>query len=306
MTTLVTGATGLVGSRLVTALLARGDRVVAVSRRPGTIDDGRIPVIADPTRPGPWLEQVTAADAVVHLAGAGVFDRRWTTAYKAAIRDSRVDSTAVLARALAENPFRTDGRPKSFLSASAVGYYGSTDSPCDETAPAGNDFLARVCVAWEEATGPAKAAGVRVVIPRVCVVLDPAGGALAPLLRLFRWFLGGPVGTGRQWVSWAHRDDLTAILLHLLDSDSIAGPVNTAAPGAVRNADFCRTIGRVLRRPSWMPAPRLAVRLAIGEAATVATGGQKAIPRRLSETGFHWNFPDLEPALRDLLGRPAG
>jgi uncharacterized protein (TIGR01777 family) len=302
MTTLVTGATGLVGRRLTVALTDRGDRVVAVSRRPGTAGERFTWVLADPSRAGPWLDAVQDADAVVHLAGAGVFDRRWTADYKRTIHDSRVDSTAVLARALADHPHRPDGTPKPFVSASAIGYYGDADAPCDEAAPPGDDFLARVCVEWEAAADPARAAGVRVVQPRVSVVLDGAGGALPALARPFRFFVGGPVASGNQWVSWVHHADLTAILLHLLDTPTQSGPVNAAAPGAVRNRDLCRSLGRVLRRPCWLPAPRFALRMALGDVADVAAGGQLAVPRKLTERGFVWQFPEVEPALQDLLG----
>jgi uncharacterized protein (TIGR01777 family) len=302
MTVLVTGATGLVGSRLVAALTARGGHVVAVSRRPGSDGDRLTHVVADPTRPGPWLDAIRDVDAVVHLAGAGVFDHRWTADYKTTIHDSRVASTAVLAAALADHPRRADGSPKTFVSASAIGYYGTTDADCDESAPPGDDFLARVCVEWEAVAAPARAAGVRVVHPRIGVVLDPAGGALPQLVRPFKFFVGGPVASGRQWVSWIHHADLTAVLLHLLDTPSLAGPVNAAAPEAVRNRDLCRTIGRVLRRPCWLPAPRFALRVALGEVADAIAGGQHVVPRKLAESGYRWQFPDLEPALRNLLG----
>jgi uncharacterized protein (TIGR01777 family) len=301
MTVLVTGATGLVGRRLTAALTARGDRIIAVSRRPGTGNERLTWLVADPTKPGAWLDAVKDVDAVVHLAGAGVFDRRWSADYKRTIRDSRVDSTAVLARALADHPRRPDGSPKTFVCASAIGYYGNTDEPCDEAAPPGDDFLARVCVDWEAAADPARAAGIRVVRPRISVVLDDSGGALPALVRPFRFFVGGPVASGRQWVSWVHHTDLTAILLHLLDTPTLAGPVNAAAPEAVRNRDLCRMLGQVLRRPCWLPAPRFALRVALGEVADVAAGGQNAVPRKLADRGFVWQFPALEPALRNLL-----
>src|SRR5262245_54142154 len=189
MTILVTGATGLVGTRLVTALLARGDRVIADSRR-HRVGSGPLQfVVADPTRSGPWLDAVKESDAVVHLAGAGVFDRRWTAEYKQEIRHSRVDSTAVLAAALAADPRRADGTPRTFVSASAVGDYGNVDGECLESAPPGDDFLAQVCVAWEAAAQPARDAGVRVVHPRISVVLDPLGGALKQLIRQFQFLV---------------------------------------------------------------------------------------------------------------------
>jgi uncharacterized protein (TIGR01777 family) len=305
MTILVTGATGLVGRRLTAAIFARGDRVLAMSRRART-DEQRVTWLeADPTRPGPWTEWLREVDAVVHLAGAGVFDRRWSDGYKRTIRDSRVDSTAVIAKALAEHPRRPDGSPKTFLSGSAIGYYGNAERECEESAPPGDDFLARVCVAWEAAADPARAVGVRVVHPRISVVLDKAGGALPQLVRPFKFFVGGPVASGRQWVSWIHHADLTALLLHLLETREIVGPVNAAAPGVVRNRELCRTLGRVLHRPCWLPAPRFALRLAIGEAANVAAGGQPAVPRVLERAGFAWRFPEIEPALSDLLGSGA-
>lgn len=304
MRVFVTGATGLVGTRLVRELLARGDAVVALSRRPVPPDRFGPPVdavVGDPTRRGPWLDRLADCDSVVHLAGENIFARRWTAAVMAELRDSRVNSTALLAVELGKQPTRPDGTPKAFVSASAVGYYGPRGAEeLTEDAPPGGDFLARLAAAWERAADPARAAGVRVVHPRLGVVLDPAGGALPQMARPFRLFVGGRVGSGTQYVSWVHRDDLTHLLLLALDTPAVVGPLNATAPHPVTAAEFARALAAALHRPAWLPAPSAALRLALGKVAGVLTTGQRAVPAKARAYGFRFRFPTLGPALADL------
>jgi len=311
MRILVTGATGLIGRRLAVRLLARGDAVVAVSRKPLPEDAfgaGHCePVLGDPALAGPWLEMIATCDAVVHLAGEPVLGRRWNAAVLKRLRDSRVDSTKLIAEVLAKHPRRADGTPKSFLSGSAVGFYGADTGAVEQTeeSPAGTDELAEICVAWEAATRQATAAGVRVVHPRTGIVLDSDGGALPPMVRPFKFFAGGRIGSGKQFVPWIHRDDMTGLLLHLLDTPECRGPFNACAPDPVTNSELSRVLGVILNRPNWLPVPRFAIRALLGKVADVVVGGQRATPAKLSGTGFAFRFPTLEPALRDLLSRPS-
>jgi uncharacterized protein (TIGR01777 family) len=304
MRILVTGATGLVGSRLIRRLLARGEAVVALSRRP--IPEDRFgssceSVVGDPTTRGPWLEQLATCDAVVHLAGANVFAKRWSSAFQAELRSSRIDSTALIAEELAKHPTRSDGSPKVFVSSSAVGYYGARgDEELTEDAAPGEDFLAKLCVDWEIAAHPARRAKVRVVHPRTGIVLDRDGGALPQMALPFKLFAGGRVGSGRQYISWIHRDDLTALLLFAVDTPDVVGPLNAVAPNPVTNAEFSKELAAVLHRPNWLPVPRLALRIVLGQVAEVLVEGQRAVPTKALAHGFTFRFPTLGEALRDL------
>ena len=248
MTIFVTGATGLVGSHLVRALAARGDRVLALSRK--AVDPGRFGpqvegVVGDPAADGPWLARLKECDAVVHLAGEPIAARRWTDAFLKVVRESRVRSTALIAAALAGRPRRGDGSPKAWISASAVGYYGPRgDEVLLEGAAAGGDELARVCLAWERAADPAAAAGVRVAHPRIGHVLDAHQGVLPRMARPFKLFAGGPIASGKQWMSWVHIADIVGLVLFALDTPEVAGPFNATAPEPVRNREFARTLAR--------------------------------------------------------------
>jgi uncharacterized protein (TIGR01777 family) len=308
---LVTGATGLIGRRLVTRLLARGDSVLPLSRKavpPDSFGPGRCePLHGDPAVAGPWLESIAHCDAVIHLAGEPVLGRRWNAAVLKQLHDSRVESTKQLADALAAQPLRADGTPKAFLSASAVGIYGADtgDAEQTESSPHGSDELAEICIAWEAAAEPAREAGVRVVHPRTGIVLDPEGGALPKMLLPFKLFAGGRIGSGRQYVPWIHRDDMTDLLLHLLDNPDCRGPFNCCSPNPEINSELSRVLGIVLHRPNWLPVPRLAIRVLLGKVADVVVGGQRATPPKALGTGFAFRFPNLEAALRDLLNRPS-
>ncbi len=293
----ITGATGLLGRSLWDRLAGAGHAVVPVSRRP--LPGG---VRWDPTRGELDGRALRGCEAVVNLAGARIAPARWTDAYKREIRDSRVGATRLLSEALA----RLEPRPRVLLSASATGYYGPRpwEEVLDEGSPAGGGFLASVCVDWEAATQPAQEAGIRTVLLRTGPVLSRRGGFLGPLLPLFRLGLGGPVGDGRQGVSWIALEDWLRAVEFLLERTELAGPVNLTAPEPVPFADFARTLGRVLRRPAVLRVPAFAVRLAFGRemADEVLLGGQRAVPRRLQEAGFEFRLPALEPALRGAVG----
>jgi uncharacterized protein len=307
MRVFVTGGTGLIGGRLIERLLARGDKPVVLSRRPEVVRDRwqqRCDVVAgDPVQAGEWMQAIHGADAVVHLAGENIFGHRWTTAFKGQLRASRLQGTANIVRVLSEQPRRADGSAKVLVSGSAIGYYGPCgDQLLDENAPAGDDFLARLCVEWEQATQLAADAGVRVACVRTGIVLDRDGGALKQMLLPFRLCMGGRVGSGRQYMSWIHNDDVSGLILLALDHAQAQGPINTTAPQPVTNHEFARELGHVIHRPSFIPTPGFALRVMLGESAYVITTGQRVVPRRAQELGYTFRFPELQGALRDLLG----
>lgn len=299
MKVLVTGGTGFLGERLCRALAERGDEVTVLSRRSGKSKHAT-QVVWTPEEAGPWLDEVKKADAVVHLAGAGIMDKRWTDEHLKACRDSRVIPTRIVAETLAA---RTD-KPKAFVSASAVGYYGflEDDRPCDESAPPGSDLLAEMCAAWEASSTPARAAGIRTVNLRIGIVLGPDGGALAQMLPIFKLGIGGPLGSGRQMFPWIHVGDAIAAILFALDTPSLEGPVNITAPKPVPMKEFASALGRALHRPALLPVPKLALRIAVGRGADVVLTGQNAVPKKLLGAGFAHRHPDLDEALSDLVG----
>jgi uncharacterized protein (TIGR01777 family) len=294
----VTGSTGLIGSRLVPALAADGHDVIRLVRRtPRRANEHRW----DPQhrRIDPGL--LADVDAVVHLAGVGVADHRWTAKHKRQVLDSRVDGTTTISQAMADAAAADPARPRVLLSGSAVGWYGDTgDRVVDESAPAGTDFLAQVCVQWEAATAPAASAGVRVVTLRTGLVLGP-GGLLARTLPIFRLGLGGRLGSGRQYQPWISlRDEVGAI--RFLLTAPVSGPVNLTAPGPVTNAEFTATLGRVLHRPAVLPVPAPALWVVLGEFARVGVlAGQRAVPAALTAAGFEFTDRDLDAALRAAL-----
>ncbi|MFL5577844.1 MAG: TIGR01777 family oxidoreductase [Gemmatimonadaceae bacterium] len=293
----VTGSSGLIGRALVASLATGGHEVRRLVRSRGRLAPGD--VYWDPARGEIDADGLGGLDAVVHLAGETVSER-WTAAHKRAIRESRVRGTSLLAHALAALPVP----PGVLLSASAVGYYGDGgDRELDESSPPGSDFLARVACEWEAAATPAAERGIRVVHPRFGVVMSASGGALERLLPPFRLGAGGKIASGRQWMSWISLDDAVAALHFLLRAGSLAGPVNVTAPNPVTNAEFARTLGRVLHRPAVATVPALALKLMYGEMAEVMLlGGVRALPRRLTEAGFRFRHPTLEEALRREVG----
>lgn len=299
----VTGGTGLVGTRLIRALRARGDDVTLLTRRSGvSTEPGVKVVVGDPSVAGPWRDAIAECDAVVNLVGEGIFNRRWSTAFKETMRRSRVDATRNVADAMQATPRRADGSPKVLVSASAIGIYGPHgDETLVESNDHAHDFLAKLCVDWELATCPAIDAGVRVVCLRVGVVLDPGGGALSKMLTPFKMFVGGPVGSGRQYMSWIHHADLVGMILFALDDPRIEGPLNGVAPQPATNREFSTELGKALGRPSFLPTPAFALRLALGEVANVVTQGQRVMPQKALDNGFRFRYPDLAPALADVV-----
>lgn len=302
---LVTGATGFVGQKLVATLLGRGDEVTVFSRngasakeRLGAGEDRLQGADWSPLELGDWRRDVDGHDAVVHLAGEPAVGKRWTDKVKHQILQSRTLSTGNLVRAMAE----VDTKPRVFVCASAVGYYGHSDAAAlDESAPAGDDFLAQVCVGWEAAAKRAEELGIRVVSARIGIVLGSGGGALGEMVKPFKAFVGGPIGSGKQMVSWIDADDLVRGLVFCIDDDRARGPVNFSAPEPVSNATLAKKIGEVLGRPSFMRAPASALRLRFGEGADPLLTGQAAVPKKLLDYGFEFETPGLRDSLARAL-----
>ena len=292
----VSGATGLIGTALRTALEQRGDDVVPLVRR--QLKPGEHVVAWDPERGTIDRAGLEGIDAVIHLAGENVFGR-WTAAKKQRIRASRVAGTKLVSETLAS----LQRRPATLLAASAIGYYGNRGAePVTEASAPGDDFLAQVSRDWEAAPAVAARGGIRVVNMRIGVVLTPAGGALATMLPPFRLGLGGWVGSGNQYVSWIALDDIIKAMEHVLDRRDLTGPVNLTAPAPVTNRELAKTLGKVLGRPVLVGVPGFALSLAFGsEGADMLQSGQRVLPERLTASGFRFSFTELEPALRHLL-----
>ena len=299
MNIFITGGTGFVGSHLCSAFLDRGWRVTATgtsAEHPLKAREGFEYGRADTTPEGAWQSALAEADAVVNLAGRSIFNY-WTAAYKSQIRDSRVLTTKQLVDGL------TPGRGVTLLSASAAGYYGDRgDDVLTEADRPGDDFLAGVCVAWEQEALKARAKGARVALMRFGVVMGQ-GGALAKMLPAFKLFAGGPLGDGRHWFPWVHLDDLTAAVTHLLLEKDAEGAFNFCAPQVVRYKAFANTLGSVLKRPSMMRMPAFLMKIVAGEMGAAMLNSQRAVPTRLEQAGFSFRYPDLEGALREIVGK---
>jgi len=287
---LITGAGGLMGSRLVRSLTEAGHEVVRLVR-----DADSVGIPWDPRRGELDRSSLEGFDAVVYLAGESIADGRWTKEKKMRIRDSRVDGTQLLARSLSE----LDRPPRVFVGASAVGFYGDRgDDLLDESESSGDGFLAEVCREWEAAADPARDKGIRVVHLRFGVVLSGEGGALAKMLLPFRLGLGGVLGDGSQYMSWIALDDAVGVVFHAISRDDLQGPVNAVSPNPVTNREYTKTLGRVLRRPTVVPVPSFGARLAFGEMADeLLLTSARVRPRRLLETGYDFRFAELEEAL---------
>lgn len=303
MRVLVTGASGFLGSRISDTLLSRDDEVVGLSRDPDRSRESN-PTVTwhawNPTAERPPASALEGVNAVINLVGEPI-DQRWTDEAKQRIRASRERATKNLVDALSA----ADPRPGVLVSQSAVGYYGDRgDSIVDESTPPGTTFDAGVCAAWEAAARTAEELDMRIAITRTGLVLDPEAGLLKQLLLPFRLGLGGPIAGGRQYMPWIHVDDWVRLVLWVLDGDDRTDAYNGAAPDPVTNAELSKTLGRVLGRPAVMPIPKLAMKLRFGsELGEIVTGGVRAVPRRALDGGFEFSHPDLEPALRSLLGR---
>lgn len=301
----IAGATGFVGSRLVEKLQAAGHQVVVLSRDaakasrvfPASAYPNLEVVAYTPAESGDWQKSIAGCDGVVNLAGVPIAEERWTEARQQAILDSRRLTTAKLVEAIVNaNP-----RPSVFVSASAIGYYGTSETAeFDETSLAGNDFLATVCKDWEAAAQPAKNAGTRLAILRLGIVLG-MGGALAKMLPPFKLFAGGPIGTGKQWFSWVHREDVVDLILYALQNSQVEGVLNATAPNPVRMNELCQTLGEVLKRPSWLPVPGFALEMLLGDGAKVVLEGQKVLPKQTLASGFQYQYPTLKLALEEIL-----
>jgi len=301
MQIVVTGGTGFIGRPLCASLCREGHRVTLLTRR----IEAQWPCSSTVTavewngrEAGAWEHCLDGADAVINLAGAPIADGRWNDARKQLLMDSRVLTTRLLVEALS----RCSSRPQTLINASGIGYYGASDDRVlDEGAARGQDFLSYLCILWEAEALRAAELGVRVVMLRTGMVLEQDGGALPKMLLPFRFFAGGPIMPGTQWVSWIHRHDHIGLIQWLLTTPSVSGPVNAVAPEAVTMNQFCHALGRALHRPSWLPVPGFALHLALGELGTLMTTGQRVIPAKALSRGYVFQYPKLEPALRAIL-----
>ena len=296
---IITGASGLVGRRLSRELQEAGAQVIAAVRRP--VQDSAREIHWQPDAGRIDTARIEGVDAVVHLAGENIAGGRWTEAFKQKIRESRLRGTRLVAEAIAG----CRAKPQVFVCASAIGYYGDRgDETLSEASAPGSDFLAEVCREWEAACQPARDAGVRVVNVRIGVVLSPEGGALKQMLTPFKLGVGGKVGSGQQYMSWVAIDDVAGAIRFLVAKPQATGPVNVVAPRAVKNVEFTKTLGRVLKRPTIVPAPAFALRLAFGEMAdALLLSSTRVVPQALTAAGYQFRQPELAAALRHLLGK---
>lgn len=297
----ITGATGLIGLDLCAVLQAKGHKIVALTRSPAKVEAlqraGFTAVLGDATLAGDWITHLQACDAVVHLAGENLFTKRWSEAYKAVLRSSRVDSTRRIAAAVSDPASKV----KLLLCGSAIGYYGADfDKPCDEFSPAGQDFLAQLCVSWERAACVSRS-DVRIVFLRSGIVLSIKGGALQKLLPLFKCGFGGKLGSGKQMMSWIHIEDWVRAAVLLLENETIKGAFNLTSPYAVTNENFVKTLASVLHRPSLFSVPAAVMKMVLGESAVAVLGSQHVRPRRLTESGFAFSHPQIHLAIANLL-----
>lgn len=299
MHVLITGGSGFIGQALCPLLIEAGHQLTVLTRDPARAARSLPPAVGLVER----LDQVPHADAVVNLAGEPLAEGRWTEARKQAFRKSRLGTTQALVEWIERQPEAQ--RPGALVSGSAIGYYGPRDDTrLDEQAEAGKDFAATLCRDWEDAAHAAAALGVRVAIVRIGIVLGPDGGALARMLTPFKMGAGGPMGDGRQWMSWVHRQDLARLILWLLENPQARGAYNATAPEPVRNRDFAMTLARVLHRPALVSTPALALKLMFGEMSSLLLTGQRVVPTRARGEGFQFQYPQLEAALREVVAAP--
>jgi uncharacterized protein (TIGR01777 family) len=309
MKVVIAGGSGFLGAPLAEAYAEEGHDVRVLTRglKPGEARHESGTGVPGITRvgwtpdgsTGPWACVLEGADAVVNLSGESIDRGRWTPQRKARLRDSRVLATRSLATAITASA----ARPPVFISGSAVGYYGDTDGrTVTEAAPAGQDFLAHLCEDWEGEAKRAESAGVRVVVVRTGIVLESSGGALPRMMLPYRFFAGGPLGSGRQYVSWVHRLDWMEIVRWIVQTSEARGPINATAPQPVTSRELSRALGHALHRPSLLPVPGFALRLAVGEMAGSLLTGQRAIPQQALSLGYHFRYPDIDQAMRGIFG----
>ncbi|MDZ8223689.1 TIGR01777 family oxidoreductase [Nostoc sp. ChiVER01] len=301
----ITGATGFVGSGLVQRLHAKGHKIVVLTRNttfaqkvfPSETFPNVEIVAYTPNTSGSWQSVIASCDGVVNLAGEPIGEGRWTPERKQEILNSRKLGTQKIVEAITNaNP-----KPTVLINASAIGYYGTSETATfDETSQSGSDFLAQVCQIWEAEARKVKDAGVRLVILRFGIVLGN-GGALDKMITPFKLFAGGPIGSGRQWFSWIHVDDLVSLILEALTKPEIEGVYNGTAPNPVTMADLSQTLGKVMNRPSWLPVPSFAIEALLGDGAMVVLEGQQVLPKRTLETGFEYKYPNLQSALTQII-----
>jgi hypothetical protein len=299
MNILITGGTGFIGSALTHELVSSGHNVLIVTRRqiapPSSCEIllWKPPALLPP-------DTISNIDAIINLAGEPIGSGRWTKTRKERILSSRIDTT----RAIVQSIRGVDSPPKTLINASAIGYYGprGDEYVTEDTSP-GTDFLASVCRAWEAEAVKAHEFGVRVALIRLGVVLGLGGGALSKMIPPFRFFLGGPIGTGKQWLSWIHRDDVIGIIKYILEHDPISGPVNLTAPQPVTNKEFSSAIGDALHRPSWLPVPSFMLKIAFGEMADMLLTGQRVIPEKILKAGYQFKYPKVNEALRAIFSK---
>jgi uncharacterized protein len=301
----IAGASGFVGSRLVERLHQEGNSVLVLTRNTAFAQKvfpsqafPNVEIIAyTPTVSGSWQDAITGCDGVVNLAGEPIAEERWTPDHKQQILNSRQLGTQKIVEAIA----KSNPQPQVLVNASAIGYYGTSETATfNETSQSGNDFLAEVCLAWEAEANKVKNAGVRLVILRFGIVLG-MGGALGKMITPFKLFAGGPIGSGRQWFSWIHLDDLVNLILQALTKPEMEGVYNATAPNPVRMAELSQTLGQVMHRPSWLPVPALALEALLGDGAKVVLEGQQVLPKRTLESGFEYQYTNLPAALREIL-----
>lgn len=298
----ITGATGLIGKKLANALIQREDEVIIFSRNAekakSIFPKAKECVEWNYKTPSIWENYFENCDAVIHLAGINLFSKRWSDNFKKEVLESREYSTKKLVEAIR----KSHNKPSVFISASGVGYYGDCgDIILDEDSKAGNDFLSDVCKIWESEAEKIQTYGVRSVRVRTGLVLSPDDGALKQMLPPFKYFIGGPLGDGKQWASWLHIDDIVEIYIHAIDNEKLRGAINAASPNPLRMKEFAKTLGHVLNRPSLFPVPKFMLRIVIGEAAEVVTSSQRIDVKKLLNSGYHFKFNKLEQALHNLL-----
>jgi uncharacterized protein (TIGR01777 family) len=298
----ITGATGLIGKKLVNVLLNRGDEVIIFSRNAknakSIFPKAKKCIEWDYRKPELWKSKLENSDAVIHLAGINLFSKRWNDSFKKAVLESREVSTKNLVEAIQS----CTNKPEVFISASGIGYYGDCgDNFLSEDFPSGNDFLSDVCKVWESEARKIEQLGVRSVQIRTGLVLSTEDGALKQMLPPFKLFVGGPLGNGKQWASWLHIDDIVGIYIHTIDNEKLNGAINAASPNPIRMKEFAATLGKVLNRPSLFPVPNFMLKLVVGEAAEVVTASQRVDVKELIVSGYKFKFENLTDTLRNLL-----